>query len=198
MLQVQVGAVAPPLAEAAGTLLAPEEGSASLVGSEGPVASHEPSSLRIYHALRTSAARSTSRGQTSNSGHSEQSGTPGRHQRRPMSHIGKSIAPGRVGFRRRPASIMWSRSSRSARPVRRKTRRMFSMREISRIYPRKILIRTRPSTKFSNACGARGRWDGEEFLLKQKRKIRYMPLILKSNDYKNSLEEYNKTKQTNK
>jgi len=39
-------------------------------------------------------------------------------------------------------------------------------------------------------CGARGHMSSLEFSLNQKRKIRYMPLILNSEEYKESLEWY--------
>lgn len=43
MLEVQVRGVAPSLAETAHPELAPEEGAATLVGSEGPMANYRPS-----------------------------------------------------------------------------------------------------------------------------------------------------------
>jgi len=43
-----------------------------------------------------------------------------------------------------------------------------------------------------HSCGARGGYNGE-FTLSSKRKIRYMPKILKSNDYNTALQEYKKS-----
>lgn len=39
-------------------------------------------------------------------------------------------------------------------------------------------------------CGARGYYDGAEFDLKSKRRIRYMPIILASREYKAALAEF--------
>lgn len=40
-------------------------------------------------------------------------------------------------------------------------------------------------------CGARGAFEGEKFALKARRKIRYMPRILASSEYKTAVEEFN-------
>lgn len=48
-----------------------------------------------------------------------------------------------------------------------------------------------PDYKCSNfSCGARGSLNGDFFNLKQRRKIRYLNLILKSKNYQNALKEY--------
>ncbi|NDF12109.1 MAG: hypothetical protein EB060_04770 [Proteobacteria bacterium] len=47
-----------------------------------------------------------------------------------------------------------------------------------------------PENNCSKFCGARGSFNAKSFTLKQKRAIRYMPIILKSEDYQNALKQY--------
>ena len=51
-----------------------------------------------------------------------------------------------------------------------------------------------PSGSCDINCGARGGFRGIEFLLKDRRDIRYMDKILKSEDYKRATEQYKKAK----
>lgn len=51
-----------------------------------------------------------------------------------------------------------------------------------------------PSGYCKRNCGARGGFSGIEFLLKERRDIRYMDKILKSEDYKTATEKYKKPK----
>ncbi len=44
-----------------------------------------------------------------------------------------------------------------------------------------------------HSCGARGGYNNTEFPLKNKRKISYIPMLLKSEDYNKSLQEYKKS-----
>lgn len=58
------------------------------------------------------------------------------------------------------------------------------------IEPKKNQISFTDLANCKNYCGARGSWNGSAFATSQKRKIKYLPTILKSDDYKNALSAF--------